>query len=182
MQCNKERIKTKKPLSILPMYWIAFHYSFIVQNPGKHRLFFTGLRPNLFLFHCTIVRVWKTSHFLWLYCCSCQKISSLMDHSGYRFPLISAGLCTDIRVAMSGCHCWHSALCSCFCNIHKDLEQSSLPLTLAFKNVTNTLRLAVRGAWFGIKLWLSVISYNLQMAWLVEMLRTVRSYSFSCIK
>jgi len=70
----------------------------------------------------------------------------LVDHCGYRFSLISAGLCTSIRVGMGGCHCWHSALCSCFCNVHTDLEQSSLPLILAFKNVTNTLRLFVRGA------------------------------------
>lgn len=153
-----------------------------MQNPGKHRLFCTGLRPNLFLFHCIIVRVWKTSQFLWSCGCFCQKISSLMDHNGYRFPLISAGCFTVIRVSRGVRHCWHNALCSCLYNVHKDPEQSSLPLSLAFKNVINTLKLSVRGACCGIKLWLSVISCNLQMAWLVEMLKTIRSYSFSCIK
>lgn len=98
---------------------------------------------------------------------------------GCRFSLISAVFCTGVRVAVGGCHCWHSAQCSCFYDTHRDLEQFSPLRMLAFKNVTSTLRLAVRGAWFGTKLWLSVISYNLQMAWLAEMLKTVRSYSFS---
>lgn len=99
----------------------------------------------------------------------------------YRFSLISAVFCAGVRIGVGGRHCWHSAQCSCFCNTHRDLEQFSLLHMLAFKNVTGTLRLAVRGAWFGIKLWLSVISYNLQMAWLAEMLKTVRSYFYSFI-
>lgn len=95
--------------------------------------------------------------------------------------LISAVICAGVRVGVGGCHCWHSAQCGCCCNTHRDLEQFSLLRMLAFKNVTGTLRLAVRGAWFGIKLWLSVISYNLQMAWLAEMLKTVRSHFYSFI-
>lgn len=68
-----------------------------------------------------------------------------MDRSGYRFPLISAGRFTVIRVSRGVRHCWHNALCSCLCNVHKDPEQSSLPLLLAFKNVINTLRLFSQG-------------------------------------
>lgn len=164
------------------MYWIVFRCSFTVQNSGKHRLFCTGLRPNLFLLHCIIVQVWKTSQYLWLCGCFCQKTSSLMDRSGYRFPLISAGRFTVIRVSRGVRHCWHNALCSCLCNVHKDPEQSSLPLYWHLKMSLTHWGFSVRGAYSGIKLWLSVISYNLQMAWLVEMLKTIRSYSFSCIK
>lgn len=66
---------------------------------------------------------------------------------------------------------------------HTELYSSStLPFTLAFKNVTDTLGSAGEGAWFVTKLWLSVISYNLQMARLVEMLKTSRSHSVSCVK
>jgi len=97
-----------------------------VQDPGKHRFFFTVLRPNLFSI-VTIVQVWKTSHFLWVCCCSCQKICSLLAPCGCGFPLISMGLCTSRRMGWGDCHCCLSALCAA-ASVTKIYSYSHSPL------------------------------------------------------
>lgn len=152
--------------------------SFTAQNSGKHRLFFTGLKPNLFLFHCAVVWAWKTSHFLCSAAARAKKypLSWLVADVDFHwfqqdFVQVEGSVWVDVPV---GCVPWVR---------HTEMYSSpTLPFMLAFKNVTDTLGSAGEGAWFVTKLWLSVISYNLQMARLVEMLKTSRSHSVSCVK